>query len=145
MQGPFQKRVQSDGKALTTLASSFKEEWDSEGPSVPGLSPLEVSKRLKLFQDKFTGHKRKWEACKAGETLFGLPPTPVPELVHVQEELSSLGQLYRLYLQVLGLVESAGGWTWSEAVGQLVGMETQVTEFQAQGKKLPKVRSIGTI
>ena len=81
--------------AFVVDAAAFRREWDAHGPTVPGLEPQEAVDRLKKYGSLFDARKRRWDACAAGEALFGLPVTPFPELEATEREIAALDKLYR--------------------------------------------------
>ena len=81
-------------------AKQFRSEFEQYGPIVPGIEPIDASKRLQRFQGLFRDLERKWSTYADSEDLFGLPVTQYPELVKSKKELELLDRLYSLYLTV---------------------------------------------
>ena len=50
----------------------------------------------------------------------------------------------RLYVNVITTIKGFGNLMWTEVVAQIDAMGDQVNVFQAQSKKLPKVRRSGS-
>eukprot|EP00698_Gefionella_okellyi_P008566 TRINITY_DN2129_c0_g2_i1.p1 TRINITY_DN2129_c0_g2~~TRINITY_DN2129_c0_g2_i1.p1 ORF type:complete len:4490 (+),score=1324.74 TRINITY_DN2129_c0_g2_i1:457-13926(+) len=114
----------------------FKNEYDSRGPSVPGLEPRVASERLQHFQNVFADKSHKWNVYTVGEELFGLPHTEYPELVTLSKELKLLERLYGLYNKVIHTIASYDDINWNAL--DIDTMTQQVTDFQTAQKKMPK-------
>jgi dynein heavy chain len=95
--------VRAGAGALAADAKAFRAHWDAAGPAVPGLLPAEAAARLQTFKAEFEARQRRWDKVAAGEALFGLPPTPLPELQQTQEDVAALDQLYRCAAGCLSL------------------------------------------
>ena len=127
--------------AATLAAESvlFRVAWEERGPSVPGLAPMEAASRLATFQAEFESQlKGKWEKLKEGEAMFGLPPTPLPGFEKTEEEIIALSQLYGLYTAVLEAVKQRGALLWAAAVASFDEMASQISQFQAASRTMPK-------
>ena len=74
----------------------------------------------------------------AGESLFGLPKTPLPGLEKTQEEILLLEQLYKWYTAVIAAVQERGATPWTTAASTLEAISAQISEFSGACKKMPK-------
>ena len=104
MQTGFRKGLVRNVKMFNVDVIQFRNDFEANGPNVPGLPPLEASERLKKFQRLYEERARKYEAYNAGEQLFGLPITEYPDLHQTKQELELLDKLYGLYTNVLTTV-----------------------------------------
>ena len=104
MQSGFRKGLVRNVKMFNVDVIQFRNDFEANGPNVPGLPPLEASERLKKFQRLYEERARKYEAYNAGEQLFGLPITEYPDLHQTKQELELLDKLYGLYTNVLTTV-----------------------------------------
>ena len=77
----------------------FRNSFDSQGPGVPGLIPSEAVRRLRLFHDQYhqLDHRRK--VLDAVQVVFGIAPTPFPELDKTGEVIHGITTLIRLTSQ----------------------------------------------
>lgn len=58
----------------------FRNSFDSQGPGVPGVRPAEAVARLQDFQQRYTQFEAKRKTLDSVQLLFGIVPTPFPEL-----------------------------------------------------------------
>ena len=58
----------------------FRNSFDSQGPGVPGVRPAEAVTRLHDFQQRYTQFEAKRKTLDSVQLLFGIVPTPFPEL-----------------------------------------------------------------
>ena len=138
LQVGFKKELVSEVKMFVSDAASFRQDWESNGPMVPGLEPMEAVDRLKKFQQLFDVRKRKWKNYESGEELFGLSITQYPELEKTDKEIAMLDKLYTLYVNVITTINGYGDLMWVDVVDQIDQMLEQTNSFQNQCKKLPK-------
>ena len=87
-------------KALVIDVREFRTNFETKGPTVPGLEPREALNRLRMFSDEYSIRKRKFDSYFNGETLFGLPHTQYPLLTKTAQEIELLDKLYSLYSKV---------------------------------------------
>jgi dynein heavy chain len=138
MQVGFKRELIKEVKVFVVDAVEFRADWDANGPAVPGLEPMEAVARLKKFTQMFEVRKRKWDNYSSGEELFGLSVTQYPELEKTEKELALLDRLYGLFTSVLTTIDGYADILWTEVVSDMDAMTEQVTQFQAQCRKLPK-------
>ena len=89
-QTTFKKELVRNVKLFITDVMSFRNEWDSSGPTVPGITPMQGHERLSKFRFGLESKMRRWEQYRAGEELFGLQPTDYPELTKTAKEVDLL-------------------------------------------------------
>lgn len=53
LQTGFRKTLLHEVKTFVTDAVAFQQEWEANGPTVPGLDPMDASDRLRKFQHLF--------------------------------------------------------------------------------------------
>lgn len=99
-QAVFKKDLINGIQNLTQDVREFRENFDLNGPAVPGIAPREALNRLRMFNDEYSIRKRRYDSYHAGEILFGLPNKEYPELVTTEQQLGLLQQLYSLYQKV---------------------------------------------
>ena len=58
----------------------FRNSFDSQGPGVSGVRPAEAVARLHDFQQHYTQFEAKRKTLDSVQLLFGIIPTPFPEL-----------------------------------------------------------------
>jgi dynein heavy chain len=138
LQVGFKRELIKEVKLFVVDAVSFRMDWETNGPVVPGLDPMEAVDRLKKFQQMFEVRKRKWTNYASGEELFGLSITQYPELEKTEKEINMLERLYDLYVLVLSTITGYADILWTDVVANIETMTEQVTGFQNQCKKLPK-------
>eukprot|EP00899_Mesostigma_viride_P009796 jgi/Mesvir1/18818/Mv04309-RA.2 len=138
LQVGFKRELIKEVKSFVVDVSSFRQDFDSNGPMVPGLAPMDAVDRLKKFQSQFEVRKRKWDNYTSGEELFGLPITKYPELEKTEKELALLDKLYSLYVLVITTINGYADIYWVEVVSNIDTMTEQVNNFQQQCRKLPK-------
>jgi dynein heavy chain len=138
LQVGFKRELIKEVRHFIVDVQSFREEFDHNGPMVPGLDPMEAVDRLKKFQQLFDVRKRKWTNYSSGEELFGLTVTEYPELEKTEKEIQMLDRLYSLFVTVITTINSYGEFFWVDVVPQIEEMTETVMAFQAQCKRLPK-------
>ena len=138
LQVGFKRELIKEVKLFVVDAAEFGKDWDANGPSVPGLEPMEAVERLKNFQTTFAVRKRKWDNYRSGEELFGLHVTPYPELEKIEKEIDMLDKLYSLYSEVNATMDDYADVLWSDVKDGIDGMEEKMKIFQQQSKYLPK-------
>jgi dynein heavy chain len=142
LQVGFKRDLVRSVKSFVTAVSSFRTEFESQGPTAPGpdggpIAPMEAVDRLKKYENLFADYKRKWETYGGGEDLFGLPKTEYPELVKTEKELQHLSRIYSLYVAVINTINGYNDVLWVDIVEQIDTMGDTVGSFQGQMKKLP--------
>ena len=67
-------------RAFVVNVIQFRNSFDSQGPGVPGVRPAEAVARLQDFQQRYTQFEAKRKTLDSVQLLFGIVPTPFPEL-----------------------------------------------------------------
>jgi len=138
LQVGFKRELMKEVKLFIVDVCSFRQDFETNGPMVPGLDPMEAVDRLKKFQQLFDVRKRKWINYSQGEELFGLTVTQYPELEKTEKEVMMLDRLYSLYVNVITTIDGYGEFFWVDVVAQIDTMTEAVGLFQGACKKLPK-------
>ena len=140
MQAGFRIGLERNVRAFAADVIHFRDAFDAHGPGVLGLKPIEACERLRRFQRLFEERVRKFEGCRAGEALFGMPLTEYPVLNRTRLELCLLKKLYGLYSRVLTTVFEFGERQWGEVKESetLGAMISALEGFGAEMNKMPK-------
>ena len=101
LQTGFKKELLVAVNLFIAVAQTFRQDFEENGPLIPGLSPMDAAERLKKYQRLFQDRKRNWTCFSKGETLFGLQVTQYPELVKTKKKLELLDKMYSLYVNVV--------------------------------------------
>lgn len=124
-------------KALVVDVKEFRVNFETKGPTVPGLEPREALNRLRMFSDEYSIRKRKFDSYFAGETLFGLPHTQYPMLTKTASEIELLDKLYSLYSKVKDTIAKWREIPWAEIQNEIDKMIEQIDIFSRDCTKLP--------
>ncbi|KAL7690391.1 putative AAA+ ATPase domain, dynein heavy chain region D6 P-loop domain-containing protein [Plasmopara halstedii] len=138
IQGGFKRQLINDIKSFQADVAIFRSEYETNGPLVSGLDPLEAVERLKCYKNLLSTMEHKLEAYSAGEELFGMRPTEYPDIVRTRKELVLLDQLYSLYLDVEKTMEEFRGIAWVQVGAYVDQMSECYARYDARCKKLPK-------
>ena len=101
-------------KAFVADVNSFYNDWGSNGPTIPGITPMQGHERLQKFKRSYEDKQRRWNEYYAGEELFGLPRTDYPELTKMKKEIDLLEKVYSLYIDVITTVGDYKELLWSD-------------------------------
>ncbi|XP_048577711.1 dynein axonemal heavy chain 8 isoform X3 [Nematostella vectensis] len=112
--GMFEQELDKEVKAFVVNVIQFRNSFDSQGPGVPGVRPAEAVARLHAFQQQYTQYESHRKTLDAVQQLFGIVPTPFPELDKTGEELQLLGHLYGLFQQFISFDQRFRETLWSE-------------------------------
>ena len=69
LQVGFKRTLLQDVKLFVVDAVAFRQDWDANGPTVPGLDPMDATDRLRKFQQLFevrASCQHVWQDCKHG-------------------------------------------------------------------------------
>lgn len=136
-QSKYKKSLIKAVKALGANVKKFREDFETNGPMVPGIEPREALNRLKLQIEEYQIRERKYKSLNAGETLFGLPNATYPELELTKSQLELLEKLYNLYVKVK---DSTTRWKeilWTDMRGEVESLIEQIGIFSGDVQKLP--------
>ncbi|XP_077975281.1 dynein axonemal heavy chain 8-like [Styela clava] len=117
-------------------SDEFQQSYDENGPMKEGLTPVEASDLLQVYQSRFDDLWRKFQTYNAGEELFGLQVTEYPHLQRSKKELNLLQKLYGLYNAVMKSINGYYDILWLEVDIDKINQE--LLDFQNRCRKLPK-------
>ena len=130
--------LESGTESFIAEDGKFISDWNTNGPMVDGLDPLEASERLCKFQRNIESRLRRKAIYTIGHQLFGSRPLDYPGLSHVERQISLLEPLYSLYIDVLSAAKTYGAQLWSDIVPQLPVLAADIGEFTKRSKKLAR-------
>jgi len=139
VQGTFKKDLVKNVKAFVSEVLSYRNDWEANGPTVPGITPMQGNERLQKFKRTFEDKKRRWDEYAAGEQLFGLQVTDYPELAKTKTEIDLLEKVYSLYIDVTTTVADYKDLLWADVPDKIDAMLLKLTDFQNACKRMPKV------
>eukprot|EP00795_Rhopilema_esculentum_P017364 gene17364-8957_t len=131
----FEQELDKQVKTFVVEVIQFRNSFDSQGPGVPGVIPSEAVRRLKLFHDKFRQLDYRRKVLDAVQIIFGIAPTPFPELNRTGEELEMLEMLYGLYQKFINFDQSFREQLWAEA--DLLKANQEVNKYWKDCTNLP--------
>jgi dynein heavy chain, axonemal len=137
-QASFKRELIRGIQNLTQDVKEFRENFDLNGPAVPGIAPREALNRLRMFSDEYSIRKRRYDSYHAGELLFGLPNKEYPELTTTEQQLALLQQLYSLYQKVNDTIARWKEFPWTSMSEEYKGMEEAIEQFISDCGRLPK-------
>jgi len=138
LQTGFKKELLVAVKLFIADAQTFRQDFEENGPLIPGLSPMDAAERLKKYQRLFQDRERKWTSYSEGETLFGLQVTQYPELMKTKKELELLDKMYSLYVNVVQQTATYADTLWTDVIPNMDAMAEQFGSFKQLCSKLPK-------
>jgi len=136
-QGQYKLNLIQAVNSLTIDVKAFRNDFDTEGPMVPGLEPRDALERLRKFTEEFSVRKRKFDSQFAGETLFGLPHTPYPELMKTEQQIELLDKLYSLYSKVKDTIAKWKEVPWTDILVEIDKMVETTETFSRDCARLP--------
>jgi len=136
-QGHYKLSLIQAINSLTIDVKAFRSDFDTEGPMVPGLEPRDALERLRKFTEEFSVRKRKYDSQFSGESLFGLPHTPYPELKKTEAEIELLDKLYSLYSKVKDTIAKWKEVAWTEILVEIDKMVETTETFSRDCTRLP--------
>lgn len=128
VQGPLQAQLNAGVMVFAQDVEVFDNDYELNGPMVPGLQAREASERVLLFQSRFDELWAKFDMYSSGEALFGLEVHDYPVLHQRKKDLNLLNKLYSLYLQVNATIDGYFDLFWSDVDTEVIVVE--LTEFQ---------------
>ena len=138
VQSSFKKDLLRNVKIFVSDVTSFRQDWEANGPTVPGITPMQGNERLQKFKRTYEDKKRRWEEYQAGESLFGLPVTDYPELTKTKKEIDMLEKVYGLYIEVTSTVVDYKEMLWTDVPERIDMMKEKLEGFQNSCRKMPK-------
>ena len=136
VQEHFQKNLKENLEIFQNECDQYCENYHSDGPMQPGLTPKQASDKLAIFQTQFDTLWRKHSSYSVGEDLFGMEHTDQPGLIAIKKELNLLQRLYKLYNDVIDSVDGYYNILWAEINIEVINNE--LIEFGNRCRKLPK-------
>ncbi|KAI4895809.1 hypothetical protein NFI96_021985 [Prochilodus magdalenae] len=136
MQPKLKEKLLESVSIFHSDVATFINQYETEGPKVPGIKPQEASKRVQSFQGWFDCLWMKYITYSAGEKLFGLPVTEYEALQKVRKELGLLQKLYGLYDAVMSKIGGYYDILWTKVDIGMINAE--LSDFQNRCRKLPK-------
>lgn len=128
----LQQQLLVDVAALKADSEMFKHDWEHESPLLPGLSPQEALNKVTHYQQTVLLRWARFEFCAAGEALFGLPQTPMPQLAMLLRDIKDMHEFYSLYVDYSVEAEKFSALTWKETQEHLASLISQVALYQKQ-------------
>ncbi|XP_052089132.1 uncharacterized protein LOC127725852 isoform X10 [Mytilus californianus] len=95
--GTFEQELDKQVKSFNVEVLRFRNDFDGQGPMVPGIPPSEAVSRLDFFQQSYVLFDLKRKTLDSVSKLFGIICKPFIELDKTGEELHLLNQLYGLF------------------------------------------------
>ena len=134
----FKRELMRNVKDLVADVAKFRIDFEANGPMVPGVNATDATERLRKYQRLYGTLEHKYLGYKAGEELFGLPTTILPDLERTERELKLLDRLYSLYTTVINSVSEFNEMPWHEVSREMEAMTATISDFQAQCMRMPK-------
>ncbi|XP_072296528.1 dynein axonemal heavy chain 8-like [Eucyclogobius newberryi] len=135
-QPEFKKNLLECVFVFRNNVDTFIEQFDTEGPLVEGIAPVEAHRRLKTCQATFEPLWTNFTTYTSGEQLFGLPVTDYECLHEKKKELDLLQKLYSLYDTVMTKIHRYFSILWKDV--DIDKINSELSEFQNRCRKLPK-------
>jgi dynein heavy chain len=98
VQGTYKKQLMWDIREFGMDIRSYRKDFETNGPMVPGIKSTVAVEKLKKFKDELVIRERKMETYRAGEELFALRPTKFNEVIKTRKEVALIDQLYSLFV-----------------------------------------------
>jgi len=135
----FKEVTQSEAEQFVARVRDNKNNFSRSGPGTKAGNESELDDGLQLlaaYSRKLKDLFKEREGIVNAQRLFGLDPTPYPELTALQAELSSLGQIFGLYSELKAFESEMSSMLWSEldVHALLKGAE----HLEKKLRKLPK-------
>jgi len=134
----FKRDLMRNVKDLVADVAKFRIDFEANGPMVPGVNATDATERLRKYQRLYSSLEHKYLGYRAGEELFGLPTTILPDLERTERELKLLDRLYSLYTTVINSVSEFNEMPWHEVSREMEAMTATISDFQNQCIKMPK-------
>ncbi|GFN75495.1 dynein beta chain, ciliary [Plakobranchus ocellatus] len=133
--GAFEQELDKQVKTFVVEVIQFRNAFDAQGPSVPGIQPAEAVSRLQDFQHRYTIYDAKRKTLDSVSKLFGIACKPFPELDKTGEELDLLSQLYGLFQKFIRFDNKFRDTLWAEV--DLEGSSAEVEGYWDECLALP--------
>ncbi|KAK6187606.1 hypothetical protein SNE40_005595 [Patella caerulea] len=123
--GAFEQELDKQVKTFVVEVIQFRNAFDAQGPSVPGIPPGEAVSRLQDFQGRYTMYDAKRKTLDSVSKLFGIPCKPFLELDKTGEELDLLSQLYGLFQKFIRFDNRFRDTLWADVDLEAASMEVE--------------------
>ena len=123
-QGAFRRELVALTAKLSTEILCFRNDYEANGPTVPGLTPHEAIERLKRYGRSLEEKRRRWLRLSQTEELYNIPVHQFPELARSVMEVTMLEQLYSLYTTVSARMVQVRCLIWSAVNARELSEET---------------------
>lgn len=133
--GAFEQELDKQVKTFVVEVIQFRNAFDAQGPSVPGIQPAEAVSRLQDFQMRYQIYDTKRKTLDSVSKLFGIACKPFPELDRTGEELDLLSQLYGLFQKFIRFDTRFRDTLWAEV--DLEGSSHEVESYWDECLALP--------
>ncbi|XP_025098007.1 LOW QUALITY PROTEIN: dynein gamma chain, flagellar outer arm-like [Pomacea canaliculata] len=133
--GAFEQELDKQVKTFVVEVIQFRNAFDAQGPSVPGIQPSEAVSRLQDFQLRYQIYDAKRKTLDSVSKLFGISGKPFPELERTGEELDLLSQLYGLFQKFIRFDSRFRDTLWAEV--DLGGSSSEVESYWDECLALP--------
>lgn len=81
---------------LKSKITSFKTDYENNGPKQEGLEPKVAANRLSRFKEEYKLLDRNRQQYNSAQDLLGIPKEPFNDLTEMQKEIDTLEKLYTL-------------------------------------------------
>ncbi|KAL5457324.1 hypothetical protein EMCRGX_G034572 [Ephydatia muelleri] len=131
-----ERELDKQVQAFTVETIQFRNSFDTEGPLVSGLMPMEAVGRLGSFLDQCAEMREKQELICSVQKLLSVPPTIFIELERTKQDLSFLSSLYKNYQQYIDFDQRFRQELWAEV--DLDAAFVEVNGFWIAFQSLPQ-------
>ncbi|XP_056424627.1 dynein axonemal heavy chain 8 isoform X2 [Hyla sarda] len=136
IQPELKRKLLESVEILQNDMVAFDNDYEKEGPLVPGITCKEASARLQIFQMRFDDLWRKYVTCSSGEQLFGLPVSDWDILHKRRKELELLQKLYALYDTLMNSISGYYETLWIDI--NIKKLYAELQDFQKKCDNLPE-------
>ncbi|XP_055889444.1 dynein axonemal heavy chain 8-like isoform X3 [Biomphalaria glabrata] len=133
--GAFEQELDKQVKTFVVEVIQFRNAFDAQGPSVPGIQPSEAVSRLHDFQHRYRVYDDKRKTLDSVSKLFSIACKPFPELDKTGEELDLLSQLYGLFQKFIRFDNKFRETLWADV--DLEGSSVEVEGYWDECLALP--------
>lgn len=128
----LQRQLLADLGALKTDAETFRLEWEREAPLLSALAPQEALNRVTHYQQTVLLRWTRFEFCAAGEALFGMPRTRMPQLATLLAGIGDVHEFFTLHAESSAEIEKHSALSWKEVQEALELLSEQHARFLAR-------------
>ena len=128
----LQRQLLADLGALKADAETFRLEWEREAPLLSALAPQEALNRVTHYQQTVLLRWTRFEFCAAGEALFGMPRTRLPQLAALLAGIRDVHEFFTLHAESAAEIEKHSALSWKEVQEALERLIDQHARFLAR-------------